>query len=615
VHRSARFIAILAGITLLAACSGGGGGSGDTSNTPPPPPPPDPVTSVTLSTNTITVSAGPTDPAPRETIRASATNMPDEGLYVVWAYSGVAVSHVDVLGTSDTEADLIVDLHEPSLMPAGTYTDQITFHFCFDFDCLEPVAGGPHTVAVNYTVTASTSVAASETQISAVTTAADATAGQYTVNVAFDAPLKPGPYLRVDNLGGTVQNVHEIEDSATARRLLVTLRPGNEMSPGHYNENIPVRYCYDVACTHDVLGSPFYLSIDYEVENVPVPEPGLTPVPVTNRIGLAHDVIDAEHSAALDAIVMVSAHPANALYLFDIATGTERQVALNKTPTAVSVAPDGLTAAVGHDALITHVDLAQLAATGTSDVKQLNISTEAFDVVLDGRGFVHVMPAADQWVDFHSVEVATNTETRTQTHLREQSHARLHPSGDYLYTADNGLSPSDIAKFDLTGVPVTRLYDSPYHGDYAMCGNLWFNESGITIYTACGNTFRATTVQAQDMVYSGALQLSNDNANFGFVIDALSESAEAGEIALIESTSYECQFQPDSCRSRLALYENAFLNRNQVYSLPPIEVAGHPYAQSGLFVFYSADGSQRLLISRLRAMPNPAAEYYISYTE
>ena len=113
----------------------------------------------------------------------------------------------------------------------------------------------------------------------------------------------------------------------------------------------------------------------------------------------------------------------------------------------------------------------------------------------------------------------------------------------------------------------------------------------------------------------GGAALSNDNATFGFLIDSLAESTEASEIALIESTRYECQNQPDQCRSRLGLYENAFLNRTQVYSLPPIEVAGHPYAQHGLFVFYSADGSERLLISRLRGMPNPAAEYYPSYTE
>jgi hypothetical protein len=41
-------------------------------------------------------------------------------------------------------------------------------------------------------------------------------------------------------------------------------------------------------------------------------------------------------------------------------------------------------------------------------------------------------------------------------------------------------------------------------------------------------------------------------------------------------------------------------------------VDGIVYGQRGLFVFHSADGSRRFTLSKLYAMPNPDAEYYLS---
>jgi hypothetical protein len=300
------------------------------------------------------------------------------------------------------------------------------------------------------------------------------------------------------------------------------------------------------------------------------------------------------------------------LYLYDVATGTERQLTLNRVPTAVSVSPDGEFVAVGHDALITHVDLAALVA-GAPSTKLLNVSTRVFDLVLDGRGYVHALPAADQWVDIHSVNVATNTETTTWGQLYAGSRGRLHPSGDYMYTADNGISPSDIAKYDVRGGVANRLYDSPYHGDYAMCGDLWFKEDGATIYTKCGNTFRASTLQAQDMVYSGRLQLSTSQF-YGYQIDSLSQSDATNEIMLLESDWYECApFRSNAlCYSHLAVYESDFFSRTGLYSLAPIEVAGNSYGQRGLFVFHSRDGLHRYLLSRLDPAPNATQSYFLT---
>src|SRR5262245_26484666 len=64
---------------------------------------------------------------------------------------------------------------------------------------------------------------------------------------------------------------------------------------------------------------------------------------------LAYRVVDAEYSRALDRIVMVAATPASGLHLYDPATNGDTVIALPTTPTAVSVGPTGLLAAVGHN--------------------------------------------------------------------------------------------------------------------------------------------------------------------------------------------------------------------------------------------------------------------------
>ncbi|HXW09333.1 MAG TPA: hypothetical protein VD737_01840, partial [Steroidobacteraceae bacterium] len=434
-----------------------------------------------------------------------------------------------------------------------------------------------------------------------------------TVNVT--RPPAGGITFALSGTSSSVQSVAALSQGPGTADLQLTFHAAASVGIGTHTEDVRVRACYDPACLREIPGSPLVITTSYVVVSGIRPEEGVAPLAYLSRKLLSHDVVDAEYARAHDAIAMVSSAPTHAFYLYDVTTGTERQVTLNRAPTAVSVSPDGQSVAVGHDALITHIDLAALVA-GTASTKLLDVSARVGDLVLDGHGKVHALPAADQWVDVHSVDVATNTETRKYGLLYAGSRGRLHPSGDYMYTADNGLSPSDIAKYDLRSGVATRLYDSPYHGDYAMCGNVWFKEDGATIYTRCGNTFRASTLQSQDMVYGGRLQLSTSQF-YGYQIDALSQADSSKEIVLLETDSYECApFRSnDRCYSHLAVYESDFLNRTGLYSLAPIDVAGNTYMQRGLFVFHSRDGLHRYLISRLDPAPNATQSHYLTVVQ
>ncbi len=592
-------------LALLSACGGGGGGGDGAAGGP----------SVSVSTSTSSVAAAATyaDAAPTRTFTVDAENLPSGGLYVDITHGLNGVQFVDFVGTSGGSAEFTVSFRPPVEVDVGSVTDTITVTICEDSRCARQVRGSPLRVTATYTVSSPTSGTVSTTALSAQSNTLESTPVALNATVTLTGVGANLPTVSPAYSSFFVQSVTSSSLSATEMEVAINLRPGSSMTIGTHTDNVTVRLCYDVYCQREVDGSPFIIGVTYTVTDDPLAEPGLDPVPFASRLGLAHNVIDAEFSKALDAVVMVSSWPRNSLYVYDVATGIEREAPLAKAPTAVSVAPDGQSAAVGHDALISYLQLATVGEPTAPLTLLLNVSTGVFDIVLDGRGHVYVLPAADQWVNMHSVDIATNTETLNSTGLlRAGSHGRLHPSGDYIYTADNGLSPSDIAKYDIRTGVAQGLYDSPYHGDYGMCGNVWMKEDGITLYTKCGNTFRASTTRGQDMIYSGRLALGS--ALYGFQIASLSQSDAANEIALIEVDTFGCAFysNPSGCYTHLALYESTFLNRTNLYSIPPVNVQGKDYGQRGLFVFHTADGSRRIMLSRLHGMPNPAAEFYLT---
>jgi chitinase len=296
--------------------------------------------------------------------------------------------------------------------------------------------------------------------------------------------------------------------------------------------------------------------------------------------------------------------------VYNAATGLEHELALTRAPTRVSISPDGTRAAVGHDALVSYVDLTTVGTVGAAAPTLLNVPAVVGDLVLDGRGHVFVFPANGNW-DMHSIDIATNTQTTRYGPLYAGTRAALHPSGSKIYTANNGLSPDDIQNLDISSGQAVLVRDSPYHGDYEMCGNLWISDDGQRIYTACGRTFSTATVASQDMLYSGAMLLST--ANYGYRIASLSEWAAGHEIALVENDRYACDLVPSTgpCWSHLNFYNSDTLNLVSRYSLAPINVSGTHYGQRGRFVFHRPGGS-KLLVSETDGVPDRAARYYVS---
>jgi hypothetical protein len=204
--------------------------------------------------------------------------------------------------------------------------------------------------------------------------------GLFAVGVAFIMPallaLTVARAPVVVASGTSMVQVNSSMAEANVIELGVDFADPSQIGAGEHDGDIAVHVCYDAQCRRDVGGSPITIAATYTVTNDAITEPGLDPVPYLSRAELTHDVIDAEYSAALEAIVMVSGQPANALYVYYPASGIERELLLDKAPTCVSVAPDGLKAAVGHDALITYVDLASVGLPGAPAPTLLEVATD-----------------------------------------------------------------------------------------------------------------------------------------------------------------------------------------------------------------------------------------------
>ncbi|WP_242393118.1 PKD domain-containing protein [Anaeromyxobacter oryzisoli] len=310
---------------------------------------------------------------------------------------------------------------------------------------------------------------------------------------------------------------------------------------------------------------------------------------------LGHAVVDAEYSRALERVVIVGTSP-NRLYLADPVGMTEQSVDLSLAPTSVSVSPDGLHAAVGHNGWVSYV---RLSPAPLVVEKTIATTADVLDVVLAGNGWIYAFPRVDQWAEIHCLEISTAKEVLSADwSIYAGTKAKLHPGGTSIYGADNGVSPSDIEKYDIASGTAKYLYDSPYHGDYAMCGDLWISEDGLRIFTACGNTFHSNTVQGttagSDMTYAGALE---GTARVRWVDHSL---AAHRVLAIPAADPWAYPPQP-AADAELRVFSDDYLARQETVALPHLGISGTGYLVHGRFVFFSKDGTRRFVLGQVDA--------------
>lgn len=598
-------------VAIVASLGGCGGGSG-TSSSP----------SASASLTSITESKSVAEAGPVVPITVTVTNAANSNLYAGVSFSGEAVASADWSIMNDSQAQVTITLATPGDLAPGSYTGNVEFDICLDANCTTRPSGSPIRVPVTLTVTAVApiSVTANPSTLDYRVPRTDTTSlPTVRLHLTAQAPLLGCPMLKIDTsaLVRTVQ-CFSLQAPFTEFDAVFTLTDAIQVSVGAHSETLNLSLCYSASCLNTVTSAPLQIPFTYTVYGLnSEPEPGMTALVPTSQLILSHDVVDAEYSKALDAIVMGSTTPSNALYLYDVTTKVEHAVALSAAPTAVSVSPDGSKAAVGHDALISVVDLVALGQGSATAPPTFTVPMTVYDTVFDGRGFVHVFPKDGAPQQFSSVDIAAGTVTPGNGVVMASSHARLNPAGDAVYAAD--LNGSDwFEKIDVRQVPANVLYDSRYvngsRGYWPVCGNLWYRQDGTGLYTACGSLFQLSDVAAQDMLFQGSLQLTTALGAYGERIESLATSAGRQEIALIDHDFDYCTPfppHPSECFSHVGLYDIATNVRSAVFTLPPLSVNATARAQLGSFVFYSANGQRRFLISHADASGS-ASVYYLS---
>lgn len=382
--------------------------------------------------------------------------------------------------------------------------------------------------------------------------------------------------LRINNYGNTT-----LEYSIAASSSFISFSPTTGQIAMMQHADINVTIDRENLLT---LSNPeLYVTINGEVDTVPLI--------VEKKYILPNDVIDAEYAKATDLLVYVAADATLNIYHPD--TKALSSVALSYLPTCVSVSPDGTKAAVGHDAYVTYVDLM------TESVLTVNsVSCDALDIVLTDSGWTYVFPRRDQWSRIFCLNASENNASVTQhngNYIYAGTKAKLHPSGKYIYGADNGLSPADIEKYDIQNGTARYLYDSPYHGDYSMGGDLWFEESGERLFTRAGTVFKTSELQSMDMIYNGSISLEGSYRSILW-LDQLDLKRE---LYLVMRGSW---YDDDPNPPYVYVYNSGNLTYKTKIRVEDFSVATSDgnmvYAASPYFVFANSNGKELYVITK-----------------
>ena len=127
---------------------------------------------------------------------------------------------------------------------------------------------------------------------------------------------------------------------------------------------------------------------------------------------------------------------------------------------------------------------------------QFWIDTEPFDFVVTETGYIYV--SSNDKLHSYSASEGIALEKTT---LLYRCMLDLHPAEDRIYAANTKVSPSDIEQIQISGGEFGSHWDSPYHGQHRMEGNVFASPNGNMLITAGGDVYSCSLIQEQDMNY------------------------------------------------------------------------------------------------------------------
>lgn len=302
---------------------------------------------------------------------------------------------------------------------------------------------------------------------------------------------------------------------------------------------------------------------------------------VEEKLLISGKVEDAEYNRVNDVLVFVTSNP-NEIRKYDPKSGEITSLALNMPPNAISIDREGNFAAVGHNGRFSYIDLTTMLL-----VRMYDVTCDASDIILAPNEWVYVFQKDYQGVEFRCVKLEDGAETLSTGFSYYNSKAKLHPSGNYIYVANNGLTPSDFDKYDISNGPANFLYDSPYHGDFEFNGNIWIDEAGNRLFAKSRNVFDSTEEQSTDMRYDGVLEGNQ-------MIATMDIHSQVGKLYAILETGDGYPKVPSNSIRR---YNAEFLTYQSEIQLPGFieetqDGIGRQNTSEGHFGFFNSSGTQ-----------------------
>ncbi|MEK6482534.1 hypothetical protein WJR50_33710 [Catalinimonas sp. 4WD22] len=310
------------------------------------------------------------------------------------------------------------------------------------------------------------------------------------------------------------------------------------------------------------------------------------------KIKLQEDIVDAAYIKSKDAIVYASSNPL-ALFYYDVVGDMKEQIDLTYVPTSLALDKSGAYAVVGHDAHVTYVDLVNKTIINTFD-----ISAKAIDIVFADNGWAYC--SVDDYDDnLIGINLSTGDVVRhTAYSSSSRGKIKLDNTGNYIYLADQGVTPSDLHKYSIENDTAVYMYDSQYHGDYSISGNLWLSEDGNRIFSRGGSVFKTSTVESNDMVYNGELDLYQEAYHVLTSVFDLEHNALNQEIYLLGSRGYD---KPKYPYLFIHNHENLLLKDKiglEKYITRDGQGGGSYYEPDPYFVFLNNAGNEAFVITK-----------------
>ncbi|MGC3980891.1 MAG: hypothetical protein QM808_06520 [Steroidobacteraceae bacterium] len=288
-------------------------------------------------------------------ISLSIQNRPITASYLVWRYSGSAISSVQLSWPFETQAGLAVFFKPASTLAAGTYHDVLQIQLCEDVDCVTPQTRSFLEIPITFTVVPVTGTGAPTLVLNP--SAIDFTAtsvgpfGESFGNrgVAFNfnmSNLLDSPYVSASVQG--IATAVSVTNTITSVSGLVTLPSTQSLNVGDYTGVLTLKVCLDgMACAHQMQGSPFQIPVNYHVTDayiqpgtygfswrvVPIAASDIAWDPTAQRIYATESNTDGSHTGYLTRV-----NP--------ITKAIDWRFALGVMPSRLAVSPDGFYAYV-----------------------------------------------------------------------------------------------------------------------------------------------------------------------------------------------------------------------------------------------------------------------------